>query len=64
MLTNVLRTIINNLFKKSFYRKRKKKKVTNILIAFSIVHKISIFLKSDVKIFLKSIVNHCFKNTL
>ena len=61
MLTNALRVIINNLFKKSFYRKRKKK-VTNILIAFSIVHKSSIFHKNNVKTFLKSIVNHCFKD--
>ena len=32
MLTNALRALVNNLFKESFYRKRKKKK--NILIVF------------------------------
>ena len=31
MLTNALRALVNNLFKESFYRKRKKK---NILIVF------------------------------
>ena len=46
MLTSVLRILINNLFKESFYRKRKKK-VINVLIAFFISHKI------DVKTFLK-----------
>ena len=44
MLTNAFRVLINNLFKKSLY---KKKKTINILIAFFISH------KSDVKIFLK-----------
>ena len=46
MLTNALMTLVNNPFKKKFYRKRKKK-VINILIAFFISH------KSSVKIFLK-----------
>ena len=32
MLTNALRALVNNLFKESFYRKRKKK--NNILIVF------------------------------
>ena len=43
MLTNALRALINNLFKKSFYEKRKK----NVLIIFFISY------KSSVKIFLK-----------
>ena len=48
---NECRTIlIKNLIKESFYRK---KKTINILTAFFISH------KSDVKIFLKWIVNEC-----
>ena len=43
MLTNVLRVIVNNPFKKSFYEK----KIINISTVFSISH------KSGVKIFLK-----------
>ena len=46
MLTNVLRAMINNLFKESFMEKGKKKAI-NILIVFSISY------KSDVQIFLK-----------
>ena len=46
MLTDVLRTMINNPFKKKIYRKRKKKTIT-ILTAFSISH------KSGIKNFLK-----------
>ena len=42
---NIFRVLINNLFLKSFYKKRKK--IINILIAFFI------FYKNDVKIFLK-----------
>ena len=42
---DAFRVMINNLFKESFYGKRKKK--INILTAFFISH------KSDVKIFLK-----------
>ena len=44
----ILRTLINNPFKKSFYEK--KKKTINILITFFISH------KSGVKTFLKWIV--------
>ena len=51
MLTNFLRVLVNNLFKKKFYGKMKKKKTINILTDFFISH------KSDVKIFLKWIVN-------
>ena len=39
MLTNALKTMVNNLFKKKFYEKRKKKKVLNILTTFPIFHK-------------------------
>ena len=53
---NVLRAKINNSFKESFYGKRKKKLI-NVLTAFSIFH------KSGVKIFLKRIVNHCSKGS-
>ena len=48
---NALRALVNNLFKESFYGKRKKKKVINILTAFFISH------KNNIKIFLKCIVN-------
>ena len=37
MLTKTLRVLVNNLFKESFYEK--KKKVINILTAFFISHK-------------------------
>ena len=43
MQTNALRVLVNNLFKESFYEK---KKTINILIAFSISY------KSGVKTFL------------
>ena len=46
MLTNTFRALVNNLFKESFYEKRKKK-VINILTIFFISH------KSSVKTFLK-----------
>ena len=52
---NALRVNINNSFKESFYGK--KKKLINVLTAFSIFH------KSGVKIFLKRIVNHCSKGS-
>ena len=45
MLMDTLREMINNLVKKSFYEKRKKKII--VLTIFFISH------KSDVKIFLK-----------
>ena len=54
MLMNVLRALVNNPFKESFYRK---KKTINILTAFFISH------KSGVKTFLKWIVNQCPKST-
>ena len=55
---NALRALVNNLFKEIFYGKRKKKKKTiNVLTAFFISH------KSDVKIFLKCIVNQWLKDT-
>ena len=38
MLTDGLRTMVNNPFKKSFYEKRKKK-VINVLTVFFIFHK-------------------------
>ena len=49
MLTNVLKALVNNPVKKSFYKKRNKS--INILAIFFIFH------KSDVKTFLKLIVN-------
>ena len=50
MLTGVLRALVNNPVKESFYKKRKKKTI-NVLTAFFISH------KSDVKTFLKWIVS-------
>ena len=55
MLKNVLKVLVNNLFKESFYEERKKKKTINVLIAFFISH------KSSVKTFLKWIVNQYSK---
>ena len=49
MLTSALRALVNNSVKESFYEKRKK--AINILTAFFISH------KSDIKIFLKWILN-------
>ena len=54
ILTDALRAIINNSFKESFYRKRRKT-IINVLTIFSISN------KSDVKTFLKWIVNHSLK---
>ena len=48
MLTNALKTLVNNPFKESFYEE---KKTINVLTAFFIFH------KSGVKTFLKWIVN-------
>ena len=50
MLTGALRALVKNSFKENFYRKRKKKPI-NVLTAFFISH------KSDIKTFLKWIVN-------
>ena len=47
MLTDVLKVMVNYLFKESFYGRRKEKKTINILITFSIFH------KSCIKTFLK-----------
>ena len=55
MLTDALRTMINNPFKESFYEK--KKKTINVLTIFFISH------KSDVKIFFNWILNQCPKDT-
>ena len=52
-LTSALRALVKNPIKESFYEKRKKK-VINVLIVFSIFH------KSGVKTFLKLIVNIFF----
>ena len=49
MLMNVLRVLINNPFKESFYKKRKK--TINVLTLFFIFH------KNEVKTFLKWIFN-------
>ena len=51
MLTDVIRVLVNNLFKKSFYEKRKK--AINVLTTFFISN------KNDVKTFLKLIINYC-----
>ena len=56
MLTSALRVLVKNPVKESFYGKKKKKTI-NVLIAFFISH------KSDVKNFLKWIVNECPKGT-
>ena len=56
MLTNTLRALVNNPFKESFSRKRKKKTI-NVLTAFFISH------KNGVKTFLKYILNQCPKDT-
>ena len=57
-LTSALRALVNNSVKESFYGKRKKKKKPiNVLAAFFISH------KSDVKTFLKWMVNQCPKGT-
>ena len=53
MLTNDYRTLVNNQFKESFYKKKK----INVLTTFFISY------KSGVKIFLKLIVNQCSKGT-
>ena len=47
MLTNVLRVLVNNPFKKSFMGNEKKKKTITILTAFLISH------KNGIKTFLK-----------
>ena len=54
MLTNTLRALVNNLFKESFYTK---KKTINILTVFFIFH------KNSIKTFLKWILNQCPKGT-
>ena len=53
MLVDALRILVNNSFKESFYEKKK----INVLTAFSISY------KSDVKTFLKWIVNLYPKGT-
>ena len=50
MLTSTLRTLIKNPVKESFYGK---KIIINVLTVFFIPH------KSDVKTFIKLIVNEC-----
>ena len=52
---DALRVIVNNLYKESFYVKKKKK--INILTVLSISY------QSGIKIFLKWIVNHYPKGT-
>ena len=58
MLTNAFKVLVNNPFKESFYRKRKKKAI-NVLTTFFIFH------KSSIKIFLKGLLtnaNECLNN--
>ena len=47
------KTMVNNLFKESFYEKRKRKKKTINVLTVSFI-----FYKSNVKTFLKWTVNH------
>ena len=54
ILISAFRTLVNNPVKKVFIEKEKK---INILIVFLISH------KSDIKIFLKWILNQCPKDT-
>ena len=56
MLTNAFRVLVNNPVKENFYGKRKKKTINNLTVFF-------ISPKSDVKTFLKEIINQCFKST-
>ena len=55
MLMSALRKLVKNPIKENFYEKRKKKKTINILTTFIISH------KSNVKNFIKWILNHCPK---
>ena len=57
MLTSALRALVKNPVTESFYGKGKKKKTINVFTTFFISH------KSDVKNFLKWIVNECPKGT-
>ena len=58
MLTSAFRTLVIIPIKESFYKKRKKKKKTmNVVTAFFISH------KSDIKTFLKWIINQYTKGT-
>ena len=57
MLTNALRTLVNNLFKESFHRKKKTINILTDFFFFLISH------KSGVKTFLKMIVNQYLKGT-
>ena len=52
MLTDTLKTIVNNLFKENFYEKKK----INVLQFFPLI-----FYGSNVKTFLKLIINQCLK---
>ena len=54
ILTNTFRELVNNLFKESFYGK---KKTINVLIAFLISS------TNGVKFFLKVIINQYLKQT-
>ena len=54
MLMSALKALVKNSVKESFYGKRKK---NNVLTAFFTSH------KSDIKIFLKWVVNKCSKGT-
>ena len=56
MLTSAFSVLVNNPVKESFYGKRKRKTI-NVLTIFFISH------KSNVKTFLKLIVNKCHKGT-
>ena len=55
MLMSTFRTLVNNSVKKKFYEKRKKNNYDSFFF---------IFHKSNIKTFLKWIVNQYFKDTL
>ena len=57
MLTSAFRALVIIPIKESFYKKRKKKKTMNVVTAFFISH------KSDIKTFLKWIINQYTKGT-
>ena len=59
MLTSAFRALVIISIKESFYKKRKKKKkkTMNVVTAFFISH------KSDIKTFLKWIINQYTKGT-
>ena len=62
MLTNALRALVNNLFKKSFYEKKNSINVLTVFFFILISHKnvVKTFLKQIVNQYPKSILKHDF----